>query len=1401
MDLFHLFQEIRTCKGNTAIYRKLITLNPLFKSTLNTENVEEWQLILSHIMEILTSNQDAGKEWILLASHAFFLLQSARCDSESLQSCFIHFLEVHPSELSFINNTYRISNSELFNCIENLSWQNETKYVILAEICNMSECNIAVITSRNFLFNLSTSLTKSHLRCLGKKVYMNILKKLSEEDWIKSFGSIIKCLIYQWEMGPKKDYNALKSLCKYWLEPTILKYKNILLYLWEICKDLVVPFFHSNLQRIASEMYIIFPQNIDLSFYVHHKDEVIRLNGFAICCYYCSKMFSNEKIDYFIILKQFLWYNANTTSIFLREGIIKYFTIFYTNILKSSENFGYNQYIYDIVHWLHEFLLDCFEPGSCYQRKILGLNLYKVVLFVMNTYTCKHPIAKEHVSTIMPYDKCMKIDIKKKFTNKKCLLVLLKLIQDNILDIKQTSTYIIINYFEKDVLRNTEKKVLFDIAIENCNSFKFYEAESGAEFMRVLATWEPFNTKFITNTCETNALCNSYHEFFFHEAQKQLLQMKQDILKAIIHNAPFYGILIAMLNTNFRHSLEYCKPPLYFIEKLLDFLDDAVNFFLSILSSKSENTECASSFAEMGLAINDTIKTSTIQDDNYDDLILSPAHQVIVSCIWLSLKVICEIASNIGSSMYSNETSLHSIKLITMVLTKCRHKGAIESAGVAIGNLARCICKEDNNDTVLKMHINNLLQDNTMNGLNMTRRGAGFSLMFHKIVANDNRKARHLHFLRTLVADKELHVQLMSYMERITLVCFQYIQSEIWPIRNASLQLFGAVVPRLVGQSAGGKELDFGNGYSINHFITHYPTLTKHISIQLQYFTQSSENSNSTLHEYSNIVHILILLSKFSISGCDFVDYLSYSFVTKMKSYFSKLLANPIGYVRILTAKAYAALTAYPCIKSEMKMLQLNISSIKNVNTIHGYLLTMKYLREKFLTEVKSISPYKVMKSATIVHEGQCINEYRIQKIRKIWDNKLKTKSNQQICYIIECMLLELLDLNVFSSNIELLDKIILESSFILHIEKIKPGFYQFINILIYLYADCIKHTDTINKNIIDKILHSECMEQTIQFLTHLHHFIPLLTIIINSLLVIIDNGNVLVINTMITFVIATLKSLSLIDIYELKLEEIIMNLIVKFDRTNSRVNVLHLKRVLIAICCKDEEIIYKTLSTIFSMSLNENEYIKNEAAECLQFLIQRFPKVEPRNKLGIIHCCLILLKDTTVDMRNSIIINIKNHIMSIVYEAEDISKHDEFIYQQLLIEMMCYTPLSNFLYLKDNLEFIKQFVGLDKSYNKESTLIENPFDYDDNTLYKEETKFLNILYVYIQSNEKCRRLKYEGNVENYIDPTCIIQSKDQLLEKIDINFNCLRELLLLNDKKYLFKKQEVLIYEYNGKK
>lgn len=620
--------------------------------------------------------------------------------------------------------------------------------------------------------------------------------------------------------------------------------------------------------------------------------------------------------------------------------------------------------------------------------------------------------------------------------------------------------------------------------------------------------------------------------------------------------------------------------------------------------------------------------------------------------------------------------------------------------------------------------------------------------------------------------------------------------------RNASLQLFGSIIPRLVGQSPGGKELDFGNGYSINHFITHYPILTNHILKQLQVFSQFSENSNTMLHEYSNIVHILILLSKFSISGCDFIDYLSYDFVQEMKSYFCKLLANPIEHVRILTGKAYAALTAFSCIRSEMEILKCNIFLIKNVNKIHGHLLTIKYLKEKFLAEAENINSCKTIESIIINSDEKCISEYRIQNIVKIWNNKLKTKNNQQIYYTLECMLIELFNLKLSPLNIECFDKIILDSLCILHMEKIKPSFYQFIDILMYLYADHIKYTGNFNSKIIDKIVHSEYIYQTIDFLTHLHCFTPILKIILHILLSIIDNGNALVINAMIKFIITTFKCSLLIDIYKLKLEEVILNLIPKLDKDTKHINVLHLKNILIVIFCKDERVIYKTLSAIFNMSLSDNEYVQNEALECLQFLVQRFSEVESKNKLIIIHCCLILLKNDTSDISSSVTTIVQNHIMSTIYGKKKMCEHDEIIYQQLLLEIEYYTLLCNSFYLNDNIEFIRQFIGLDKLHNRQSSLVENPFDHEDNTFYKEETKFMNILYFYMQSNKKCyRTLKKESNTDNYIDVSRIIQSKYQFLEKTGFNLNCLRNLLALKDKEYLFKKQEILIYEYKNKK
>lgn len=162
--------------------------------------------------------------------------------------------------------------------------------------------------------------------------------------------------------------------------------------------------------------------------------------------------------------------------------------------------------------------------------------------------------------------------------------------------------------------------------MKNCNSFKFCQVESGACLLKIL-----------TDLDSTNNTYMRYSKILLHKAQQQFQHIKQDILKSIVGNSPLYGILTAISNVSFSTLQNQCSN---YAKDILDLLEDIVDYFISVLSSKANNTEISSSFAEMGLAINETIKNSELEEDYlYDEQNLSPAHQLVLSCIWLSLKV------------------------------------------------------------------------------------------------------------------------------------------------------------------------------------------------------------------------------------------------------------------------------------------------------------------------------------------------------------------------------------------------------------------------------------------------------------------------------------------------------------------------------------------------------------------------------------------------------------------------------------------------------------------------------------------------------------------------------------------------------------------------------------------
>jgi len=294
-----------------------------------SKEIKEWQMVLMHILEIISSNSELGNDRILLATNAFYALLSARCTSQFFNTA-VQFQILESRDLYFLEKRYTVCDLELFKllnahgylqtnqkdtikydaliimfdviyrncmrytkysyfaykvlhiwlkrfqkisdaafwhqndvieskleaiifsnwtnaindickqnaqifniylqimsqkygeeflvyifktCCDCMSWQNETKYNILAEILqvqNVFKLMMNPHTSpfffqcdyiRNFLHNLCIALTRNSLRCGSTKVYLAILRKLNEDEWKEWFKDTIRFVICRWESG------------------------------------------------------------------------------------------------------------------------------------------------------------------------------------------------------------------------------------------------------------------------------------------------------------------------------------------------------------------------------------------------------------------------------------------------------------------------------------------------------------------------------------------------------------------------------------------------------------------------------------------------------------------------------------------------------------------------------------------------------------------------------------------------------------------------------------------------------------------------------------------------------------------------------------------------------------------------------------------------------------------------------------------------------------------------------------------------------------------------------------------------------------------------------------------------------------------------------------------------
>lgn len=621
--------------------------------------------------------------------------------------------------------------------------------------------------------------------------------------------------------------------------------------------------------------------------------------------------------------------------------------------------------------------------------------------------------------------------------------------------------------------------------------------------------------------------------------------------------------------------------------------------------------------------------------------------------------------------------------------------------------------------------------------------------------------------------------------------------------------MFGAIVPRLVGQSYG-EALDFGNGYPINHFVTHYPVLADYIMKELQSFSSTFMSFSNALYLHSNIVHILILVSKFSCGGCNLIDYSSQEFVSKAKDSLRILFKNPVLYVRRLAAKAYAAMTDFLSIKSEIARLRSDVSSCRDTNFIHGYLLTIKYLKEKLSVEASNINSCSDVADVADVADcanresEQCVELLRLRKILQIWSDAPKRNNNPKVCYMLEALSLQLsesISNQVCAADVFPFD----QDTSVFSTENVQPGFFQFIQLTTKLHADCVRRTNSItNSEVLHRILDSCCIDQSTSFLNHVELCVPVLEIVLERVLLTQHNSNDLLLNAMVNYALRTFKHLPLSDVSGLWIiGQVLESLSLRAEESVTHSSLWRLKSVLILMFSKNETLVSEMLSRVLSLCIHKEEHIRQMAVESVQFSVRQFAGLTSRNKLTIFHCCLILLKDEISEIREAIAGSVRAHVLQTITTEYSLLKHDEYIYQALLSQVM----LGRSTFFRDkqhtSLSFVKLLADSIKNLDVNMT-IENPFYHDDNPLYREESKFLNLCFYYAQRNKynsdkrSIETTSAEYNNENVIDTLGKLQTKYQLQERCCFDRTNLEVVLNTKYLDYLLRKQRIVIQEYS---
>ncbi|XP_014286228.1 tRNA (32-2'-O)-methyltransferase regulator THADA [Halyomorpha halys] len=904
------------------------------------------------------------------------------------------------------------------------SWMKKSKYFLLTAL--LPRCGVLktlLEESDDIVYGLITSLSYSHLAPAGTDLYKVIIDSISLDQWEQTFLKPITDVLISSKYVLQKQ-----NVFNYWLPCTIKKFKIALQILLDTVtlsgqsESVVLPIVCC-LKLGRKEGYDNMSwQNICNSTYLlrglKHHDPLVRAHSFSTVCV-SSKTSIVPTDDEFIAVETFLIENINSDNQALRQSILNSFTAFLCRVRDASVHILKTKYQHDpqfenraltrsmtFLEWLYSFLKSNLEIGVNYQRKIASLELYKIVLNYLaseNNHNQRKSNLKSEGHRLMKYA----IGANKwGFTSDRSREILLYCISDPSEDVRETAAEILTSFFKMGEGEGPRFAELYKKGLSLCSDMMFYNADAGALLIYVLVC---LTYKAGVGPKALDVKSESVSESLLNLAETQSIELRGDLLKATTSGSPLYGLLQAL----YRLLTDPSSPEFQSLDqpqlsRLNALVDEVVRHLLQILASKSTSiTDYAPSFREMGEEIENTIQESTVSVEESDKLHLSPAHQLVLNSIWTNLKACCALSSKLSGC----ENSVR-------VLRHCRHKGAVEAAGQALAEVTK------NKPAEGELPLCQAL-DRLSAGQTQSSRGAGGVVLVHRLVASDSRLGRPmvdkalshilslverktgdlaqcLHILTSLLKDSSLSQDTARYLHRITPAAFACLSHSSWPVRNAALQLFGSIVPKLVGQK---KQNDEDKSCSCYHLA--YEELYYHCMPLVNTILDCLENAtsappNEALLMHSKLVPVLTLLSNLSVGLLTIIDRSLEGVFHKFVGSFQLLMSSRVCKVRELAAKANAWFCSISQIGNLVRTRVWKIvayvndptleNEIKSENELHGFLLNTKFLVTKFNEEKEGM---KALRS-----QGEVIKE-SLDELKPI-------QNSPKISYLCRCILKEL---------------------------------------------------------------------------------------------------------------------------------------------------------------------------------------------------------------------------------------------------------------------------------------------------------------------------------------------------------------------------------------------------------